>query len=251
MNSTIKQLLNRKSVRGFTGQSVSEEDLKLIFEAAHRCPTSVNGQQISLIYTRDKEKIKKIASLCGGQKQVETADVFVAFIIDFNRTSYAIESIGKEQIAEKTAEGIIVGSVDAGIMLSSLQTAAESLGYGTTAIGAMRSSPNEFIELFDLPKKTYPLVGTTIGVATKKVKEAPLKPRVPLDSFVFEEKYDDNKVKKGVDEYEELLKAFREEHNMNYLTSYKESIANFYSKTYTRDVEKTMKLQGFRFTDEI
>lgn len=249
MNKTIAQLLNRRSVRNFTGEEVKEEDLKLIFQSAQRCPTSINAQQISLVYTRDKEKIAKIAELCRGQKQVETADVFVTFVIDFNRTAYAIESLGKEQVVEKSAEGIIVGAVDAGIMLSSLQTAAESLGYGTTAIGAVRCEPDAFIEILGLPPKTYPIVGSTIGVTKKHVKEEPLKPRVPLESFVFEDRYDDKKVKEGVEKYELDMKRFREENNMDYLSSYKEQTASFYENYYMPEVKKSFERQGFKFED--
>ncbi len=249
MNIIIDQLLNRKSIRNFTGQSVKDEDLELIFKAAQRCPTSINGQQISLVYTKDKEKIKKIAELCRGQKQVETADVFVTFVIDFNRTAYAIESLGKEQVIEKSAEGIIVGAIDAGIMLSSLQTAAESLGYGTTAIGAVRCEPEGFIKILNLPPKTYPIVGSTIGVATQEAKEAPLKPRIPLESFVFEDEYNNTKVEQGIKEYEDKLKKFREENNMDYLTSYKESIASFYENYYMPQVKQSFEKQGFIFKD--
>ena len=60
MNQVINQLSSRKSIRQFTGQSVSNEDLELIIKTAQRCPTSVNGQQISLVYTRDKDKIRDI-----------------------------------------------------------------------------------------------------------------------------------------------------------------------------------------------
>jgi len=250
MNETIKQLLTRKSIRNFTGESVKEEDLNLIFQAAQRCPTSINGQQISLVYTKDKEKIKQIAQLCRNQKQVETADVFVTFVIDFNRTAHAIESLGKEQVVEQSAEGIIVGAIDAGIMLSSLQTAAEALGYGTTAIGAVRCAPDEFIEILNLPPKTYPLVGSTIGVAKDHAKNAPLKPRVSLDSFVFEDVYDDKKVQDGVEEYEEDLKQFRIDNNMDYLTSHKEAIASFYDNYYMPQVKSSFEKQGFIFKDK-
>lgn len=250
MNTTIEQLLNRKSIRNFTGEEVKQEDLQIIFEAAQRCPTSINGQQISLVYTREKEKIAKIAELCRGQKQVETADVFVTFVIDFNRTAHAIESLGKEQVVEKSAEGIIVGAVDAGIMLSSLQTAAESLGYGTTAIGAVRCAPEEFIEILNLPPKTYPVVGSTIGVAKEHAINAPLKPRVPLESFVFEDVYNDEKVKEGVESYEEQLKEFRIQNNMDYLTSHKEAIADFYENYYMPQVKSSFEDQGFKFEDK-
>lgn len=250
MNATMKQLLNRRSVREFTGERVSKEDLELILKAAQRAPTSINAQQISLVYTRNKAIIKEIAKLCRGQVQVETADIFVTFVIDFNRTAYALESINKEQVVERSAEGIVVGSIDAGIMLSSLQTAAESLGYGTTAIGAVRCEPEAFIKLLNLPEKTYPVLGSTIGVATQAAKQAPLKPRVPLESFAFEDTYNSKAVFEGVEAYEHKLNAFRKEHNMNYLTSYKEQTASFYENFYMPRVKQSFKEQGFVFEDE-
>ncbi|MEZ5672568.1 MAG: hypothetical protein R3E08_09355 [Thiotrichaceae bacterium] len=51
--------------------------------------------------------------------------MFVTFVIDFNRTAIAIESLGKQQYIEQSAEGIIVGAIDAGIMLTALQAAAQ------------------------------------------------------------------------------------------------------------------------------
>ncbi|MDY0052939.1 MAG: nitroreductase family protein, partial [Aliarcobacter sp.] len=103
MNPTIKQLSSRKSIRQFTGQSVSNKDLELIFKTAQRCPTSINGQQISLVYTRDRDKIKQIAQLCGGQEQVATADVFIAIVVDFNRTIFAVEQSGEKHLIDQSA----------------------------------------------------------------------------------------------------------------------------------------------------
>lgn len=251
MNQVIEQLKNRRSVREFTEEEVKEEDLKLIFETAQRAPTSINAQQISLVYTKDKAKIKKIAELCGGQPQVAHADVFVTIVADFNRTAFAATNVGKEHVIEKSAEGILVGAVDAGIMLSSLQTAAEALGYGTTAIGAVRMNPEKFIEMLDLPPKTYPMVGTIIGVPSLKAKSAPLKPRIPLESFAFKDKYDDSALKNGVLEYENSLKKFREDHHMNYLTSYMEQVAGYYSSIYYTKNAHCLRLQGFEFQDTL
>ena len=249
MNEVIKQLSSRKSIRQFTGESVSDEDLELIIKTAQRCPTSINGQQISLVYTKDKEKIKEIAKLCGGQEQVATADVFIAIVVDFNRTILAVENAGEKHLIDQSAEGVLVGAVDAGIMLNAIQVAAESLGYGTTAIGAVRKEPESMIKLLNLPPKTFPIVGTTIGVSTKEAKEAPLKPRIPLDTFAFEDTYDNKKVKEGVLQYEKQMKEYREEHNMNYLQSYCEQTAHYYKSIYFNEVAKTYKSQGFEFKD--
>ncbi|MGB5917537.1 MULTISPECIES: nitroreductase family protein [unclassified Arcobacter] len=249
MNEIIKQLGSRKSIRQFTGEIVSNEDLELIIKTAQRCPTSINGQQISLVYTRDKDKIKQIAELCGGQQQVATADVFIFICVDFNRTIFAVEQAGEEHQIDKSAEGVLVGAVDAGIMLNAIQISAESLGLGTTAIGAVRNEPAAIIELLGLPPKTFPIVGTTIGVPTKEAKDAPLKPRIPIESFAFEDKYDDKKVKDGVLLYEKQMKKFRVDHNMNYLQSYCEQTANYYKNIYFRKIEENYTKQGFVFKD--
>ncbi|MFT7004812.1 MAG: FMN reductase [NAD(P)H] [Sulfurimonas sp.] len=249
MNQVIKQLSSRKSIRQFTGENVKAEDLELIIKTAQRCPTSINGQQISLVYTRDKEKIKKIAELCGGQEQVAIADVFIAIVVDYNRTIFAVEQAGEKHVIDKSAEGVLVGAVDAGIMLNAIQVSAESLGYGTTAIGAIRNEPEAMIKLLGLPEKTFPIVGTTIGVSTQDAKSSPLKPRIPINSFAFEDKYEDVKVKEGVITYEKQMKKFREDNNMDYLQSYCEQTANYYKNIYFRRIAENYKNQGFEFKD--
>ena len=249
MNQVINQLSNRKSIRQFTGESVKAEDLELIIKTAQRCPTSVNAQQISLVYTTNKETIKQIAKFCGDQEQVATADVFVTIVVDFNRTIFAVEQAGEKHVIDQSAEGILVGAVDAGIMLNAIQASAESLGYGTTAIGAIRNEPAEMIKLLGLPPKTFPIVATTIGVPTKEAKKSPLKPRIPINSFAFEDRYDDTKVKNGVLTYEKQMKKFREEHNMDYLLSYCEQTAKYYKNVYFRKIAENYKKQGFEFKD--
>ena len=117
MNEVIKQLQNRRSVREFTGEKIKEEDLKTILATAQRAANSVNGQQTSLIVIKDKEKLAKIAELCGGQKHIAEAGAFVFVLVDFHRGVYAANSIGKRNIGPKSADGVLVGAVDAGIKL--------------------------------------------------------------------------------------------------------------------------------------
>lgn len=248
-NIALKQLQSRTSIREFTGECVSDEDLELILRTAQRAPSSINAQQVSLIYTRDKEKIEKIAQFAGGQKQVATADVFVAVVIDFNRTNVAAEALGKKQIVEKSAEGILMGAVDAGIMLNHLQSAAEALGYGTTAIGGIRANSDKIIELFALPKRTFVAVGSTIGVPSQKAKEAPLKPRVPFESFAMQDAYDSKKVEEGAYAYNKEFKEFRDKTGSGTLPTYFEITANAYEKSYFRKTGTVLEAQGFRFKD--
>ncbi|PSW09370.1 NADPH-dependent oxidoreductase [Photobacterium rosenbergii] len=249
MNATIEQLLNRRSIRNFTGESVKDADLNLILQAAQQAPTSINGQQVSLVVTRDKEKIKQIAEIAGGQPQVATADVFVTVVIDYHRAGAAMKHAGQDMVIAKSAEGIVVGSVDAGIAVNALQTAAESLGYGTTVIGGIRNNPQAMIDLLKLPENTYPALGSTIGVIDTNVASA-VKPRVALESFAMDEKYDAEKVTQGAIQYDRDLRKWWDSIGLTDMPSYTAQTGQFYSNIYFPQVAKSMKSQGFKFTDE-
>lgn len=249
MNQTIEQMLNRRSVRNFTGESVNDEHLKLILQAAQQAPTSINGQQISLVVTRDKKTIQKIAEIAGGQPQVATSDIFVTVVIDYHRADAAMKEVGQEMVISRSAEGIVVGSVDAGIAVNALQTAAESLGYGTTVIGGIRNNPAAMIELLNLPENTYPVVGSTIGVADVAIPSA-VKPRVALESYAMNEKYDAEKVAEGVKVYDVELRNWWDSIGLKEMPSYTAQTAQFYSNIYFPHIAKTLEQQGFKFTDE-
>ena len=227
MNQVIEQMKNRRSVRGFSGESVKDEDLKEILVAAQQAPSSVNGEQISLVVIRDKDKIAKIAEIAGGQPQVAGADIFILVTIDFYRSTYAMKKEGKQNVIPMSAEGILVGAVDGGIMLNALQTAAESFGYGTTAIG-----------------------GTTIGVPTEE-KPSFVKPRVPLNSFAHTEKYDKVATEKGVDDYDLVLRKWWDDLGMTQMGNYSQDVSNYYQTIYFPTVAANLRKQGFEFQDEL
>lgn len=249
-NPVIEQLRNRRSVRNFTGASVSDADLETILRAAQQAPTSANGQQVSLVVTRDKATIGKIAAIAGGQPQIASADVFVTFVIDFNRPREAVALAGGTLVANRSAEGLVAGAVDVGIMLSTLQTAAESLGYGTTAIGGIRRNPLAMVELLGLPQNTFPLVGSTIGVPDP-ARPAQVKPRVPLESFAFKERYDAAAVAEGVRRYDAQLRTWWDAQGMSEMPSYAKSTAGYYQTIYYPTVAAALRQQGFEFTDSL
>jgi FMN reductase [NAD(P)H] len=149
-----------------------------------------------------------------------------------------------------SAEGILVGAVDGGIMLNALQTAAESFGYGTTAIGGIRRNPDKMIELLELPEGTFPLVGTTIGVRTEE-KPSFVKPRVPLNSFAHTEKYDKNATEKGVDDYDLVLRKWWDDLGMTQMGNYSQDVSNYYQTIYFPTVAANLRKQGFEFQDEL
>lgn len=241
-NQTIELMKKRKSVRQFTGETVSDEVVQQILEAAHCAPNSINAQQSSVIVTRDKEKIVKIAEITGGQRQVAGADVFITVVADFNKTNEALKLHGKTQAVQSTLEGILVGAVDAGIMVEALAVAAESFGVGNTVIGGIRNNPQAMIDLLELPAYTFPIVGITLGYM--KEGTAAVKPKMALHSFAHNEVYNVVNVETAVKEYDAVLDNFFQSIGLE-MPKNSETIANFYGQPYYLDVLPVLKKQGF------
>ncbi|OOM14388.1 NADPH-dependent oxidoreductase [Clostridium saccharobutylicum] len=186
MNNTIDTIKNHRSIRQYLDKEVSDELIDEIVKSAQYMPNSINGQQVTVIVIRDKAKKEKLAELTGNQDYIAKAPVFLVFVMDFYRTYLAGEKTGFKQVIHEDIEGILVGSVDAGIALGASVIAAESLGLGTVPIGGVRKNPEEVIELLGLPKYTFPMVGLVVGYPSDKSHK---KPRVPFNSFKHDECY--------------------------------------------------------------
>ena len=81
--------------------------------------------------------------------------------------------------------------------------AAESLGLGTVDIGAIRIKSLEFTKELNLPKYAIPMIGLCVGYPDD---DPGLKPRMPMKAIFFEEKYNTEKAKASMDEYDETFK---------------------------------------------
>lgn len=54
MKSVKDSLLDRRSVRRYEREAITEEQMNLIYEAIRNTPTSYNGQQFSVIDVTDQ-----------------------------------------------------------------------------------------------------------------------------------------------------------------------------------------------------
>ncbi|PAC91006.1 nitroreductase family protein, partial [Bacillus licheniformis] len=135
MNEVLKTLKDHRSIRSYTDEPVSPEQLDDIIQAVQAAPNSINGQQVTVITVQDEERKKKIAELAGGQVWIEQAPVFLLFCADFNRAKIALEKNGETLAITDGMESVLVGAVDAGIALGTATAAAESMGLGTVPIG--------------------------------------------------------------------------------------------------------------------
>ncbi len=80
MNDTIKLIQNHRSIRNFLDKDIEDGIIDEILKSAQSMPSSINGQQSSVIVIKDKETKAKIAQLAGNQRWVEEAPVFWCFL---------------------------------------------------------------------------------------------------------------------------------------------------------------------------
>jgi FMN reductase [NAD(P)H] len=244
MNSTLDLMHEHRSVRSYQDQAIDPAILDAILDAAYKGPTSVNGQQVSLVVTQDAATRAKIAEIAGGQAWIAQAPVFVTLVVDFYKTAQGVAKAGKEQVIHESVEGFAVGAVDAGIALGNLMTAARAAGLGVVPIGGIRRNPQAMIDLLQLPEKTFPIAGVVIGhIAT----DSPVKPRLPRESFVHHEQYDSAALNQHIDAYDQTLTKFWQSIGRNDGLKWSDNMAQYYQSVYFPQVAPTALRQGFKF----
>ena len=158
--------------------------MRLILEAGRRAPTDAALHLWSAVLVEDLGVRRRIAEAIR-QPHVYDAGVFLVFLADLYRLGRLLEYRG-EDLGDVDLALLLFAAVDAGIAAENMAVAAESLGYGTCFIGAVQNRADLIIELLDLPEKTYPLFGLTIGVPAER---PPLRPRLPLEMLVHRDRY--------------------------------------------------------------
>lgn len=239
-------LKSHTSVRRYTDEKISDEQLYEMLEAAQYAATSHFVQAYSVIHVKDEAKKDELAKLTNNEFQFKTAAVSLLFCADLKRNEKAV-AIHDKEIVGNTVEDFLVASIDTALFAQNFVVAAESKGYGICYIGGARNNPKEISELFDLPEYVIPLFAMTVGVP-QKLNE--VKPRLPLESIVHVDGYD-------VDKYDEQLKAYDEEYNdyVRRRTSNKkdikwsETMADFWPKVRRGHLKEFVQEKGYLTED--
>lgn len=241
-NHVTSLLKGRSSVRDFLADDVPEHLLTRIHEAARQAPTSSNMQAYSLIIVRSREKRLSLAEIAGGQEHVAVAPVMIAVCADLHR----LRGICGEQEVEfdsSLCELNLLAVIDASLVGMCASLAAESLGLGSVMIGGLRNDPVAVAELLGLPANVFCPFGLCIGWPALK---PPAKPRLPSDSVVFYEKYDEVCDPRYIKEYDiELAQHYDQLGKENVIWS--ERIAKHCLNPPRADLSSELKQLGFSF----
>lgn len=164
----------RTSVRSYRPDTVEDEKLSRILDAARRAPSGKNGQPWVFIVVRDADIRKKLVPACKNQEFVGQAPVVVV-------------ACGREELAYKKMGGYWNSlPVDIGIAMEHLMLAAEAEGLGTCWIGAFIE--DEVREILSIPDEVKIVALTPVGYPADERK---FRPRKELNEIVMNDGWEE------------------------------------------------------------
>jgi FMN reductase [NAD(P)H] len=184
---------SHRSIRRYRDESVPENHVEIILEAARRAPTSYNLMPVSIIAVTDPVLREKLAEAVGRQEHVASAPLFLVFTVDYAKMVEAARHIGVE-FSQPGLGHLVPALLDVGIMSGWAALAAERLGYGITFI-ALYSNPCGVAKILGLPGLVLPVVGITVGLPAESPE---LRPRHPPSAVYSENKYCPGPRERGV-----------------------------------------------------
>ncbi|EUJ49240.1 oxygen-insensitive NADPH nitroreductase [Paenilisteria rocourtiae] len=186
MNETIEGILSHYSVRDFTDQALTENEIALLVKSAQAASTSSFVQAYSIIGVSDKKLREELSVIAGRQDYVVKTGQFFVFVADLSRHYEIGKARGVDTESLSSVERFLVATVDATLAAQNMAIAAESMGLGICYIGGIRNNLAKVSDLLHIPDYATPLFGLTIGHPTTSSEP---KPRLSTDIVYHENQY--------------------------------------------------------------
>jgi nitroreductase len=170
-------ILKRRSVRKFTDDVVTDEELRKIFEAVRWSPSWANTQTWEFIVVREKALIEKVAGTYSEKNPAIKGSLTAsALIVACAKTGISGCYGGREVTSVKNWEVF-----DLGIAVQTLCLKAHELGLGTVVVGLMNHEACE--KILAIPEGHKVIAVLPIGRPATEPKAGPA--RKSLSEIVF------------------------------------------------------------------
>lgn len=184
-NDTLATLLNHRSVRQFTAEKLTENEITTLISAAQHAATSTFSQQYSIISVTDPAKLAVLGQITG-HHWLEQAGHYFIFVADQYRNAQLAPQNSTVTANLHSTDKLLAGIFDATIAIEAVVTAGESMGLGSTVMGSILNDASRVISLCHLPELTFPVLGLAIGHPAVLPEQ---KPRLPQELMHFTNDY--------------------------------------------------------------
>ena len=231
----MKNILTRRTIRKYSEKIVPETLLERLLSEAARTQTMGNLQLYSVVVTRSSEIKQLLAPAHFSQPMVTEAPVVLTICADFNRTSFWAKCRNAVPGYDNFLS-FINAATDALLYTQTLCNLLDEEGLGYCYLGTTVYQPQQIIDVLHLPQLVFPVATLTVGWPAE---EPALSDRLPLESFVHSERYNDY-MGKDIDTY-----YYEKEHlpeNQHFVRiNHKETLAQVFTDIrYTRKDNEAM-----------
>ncbi|GLB29862.1 nitroreductase [Lacrimispora amygdalina] len=217
MNETVKELMERKSVRVYEDKQIEQEKKAVIMEAALQAPTAGNMTLYSIIDVTDPELKKTLSVTCDNQPFIAQAPMVLVFVADYQKW-YDLFCKYDDTVRAPGMGDFMLAADDALIAAQNAVVAAQSMGIGSCYIGDILEQYETHRELFSLPRYAVPAAMVVFGYPVQQQKDRVKPKRLRPEAVVFENTYcrlepetfecELNKVTDRGEDFERWIRAF-------------------------------------------
>ncbi len=202
-NDTIAGLLNRRSLRQYTNEPVSDDLLAGLLACAQSAPTKSNLQQYAIVVVKDPAQRARLAPLCKRTVEIESAPLLVVFCADVRRGRRICDMRGHPHDNDNM-DTFLNATVDAALALGFFVAAAEAAGLGCAPLSSLRDEMAGVARVLELPAGVFPVSGLMAG---RPAAAGYVNQRLPQSVVVHTDRYDDGGLEAGIDSYDRLRHA--------------------------------------------
>ena len=250
-NSTVTNILTRRSHRTFSNDKVPEDLLNTLFATAFSAPSKSDLQQACVIHVQDKARQRRIAEATPSISWAADAPVFLVWCGDSRRIRRLAKWRG-HAFANDHLDAFMNAAVDAGICMQTFIIAAESYGLGCCPVSEVRNHVQLLSDELELPRHVFPVAGLCVGWPGARPE---ISMRLPLGTTVKQDRYDDSGLFDEVSAYDIRREAlektppekqrFAETLGVSEDYGWSENRSRQYSKPARDDFGDYIRRQGF------
>ena len=207
-DATMKAIQDRRSVREFTPDPVSDQELDLILEAARQAPSGENAQPWRFIIVKDELMRKKMGAIAGGGSSRRFTAEYVtkkmqerfSSLQDEEKKKAAFEKLTSGQVSAFMAQApvniVVCGKKDVWDMPYDTSAAIENILLMVTALGLGACwviapcidirDEERMKALLGIPEEYKAVSVISVGHQTRPHRQ---RPRLPIKELVFTESW--------------------------------------------------------------
>jgi FMN reductase (NADPH)/FMN reductase [NAD(P)H] len=172
MNDTLNIIANRRSVRGYSDEPVTDEEKAAILSATLRSPTAGNLMLYTIVEVEDQSIKDKLAESCDHQPFIAKSPYVLLFLADYQRwfdyfkhcrVEERVTELNNRTYLKPQAGDMLLACCDALIAAQTAVIAAESMGISSCYIGDILENYEYHRDLFNLPPYTLPITMLCFG----------------------------------------------------------------------------------------